>query len=135
MRLSFADKSGQFLPVILVLAAEADFLRAQAVELLLIGDEGLGFDQDFDCFTSMISEILATFKASEGINAEFEVRNAVEAPLGIGKALHEFGFASGGRVPVGKESVDVSLVKFGVCGRTEATFCRYPSGWGQGAGN
>ena len=70
--------------VFLAPTARAAFLNADIVELPLIGQEDLGFDQMLAYGFVLVGEEFGEFDAAERVDAHLERRNALETPLGIG---------------------------------------------------
>ena len=91
------------------LAMEARFLDAQVVELLVIGEVGVGLDEAGAKLLGLVIELIGELDAGERIDAVLETGNAGESPLGVGEGLDQRGFLFANRV----EGLD-AVQKFGL---------------------
>jgi len=86
--LQFAKRGGVFL----TLAAQAAFLDAEIVELALVGEKDLGFDEVLARRRIFICEELGKFQAAHCVDAHFERRDAEQTPFGVRQGLDEIAF-------------------------------------------
>ncbi len=112
--LALALESGEVGVDLDQLAMEARFLDAQVVELLVIGEVGVGLDEAGAEFFGLVIEPMGELDAREGIDAVLETGDAGEAPFGVGEGLDQRGFLFANRVE-GLDAVQkFGLVEFGV---------------------
>jgi hypothetical protein len=102
--------------VLYQLPAEAGFLDAQVVQLAMIGEIGVGFDERRTECGILIIEDVGKFDAAKGVDPGFERGDAEQAPGGIGEGLGERGFGVSGGLPFGEEGCDVVFVGGGIVG-------------------
>jgi hypothetical protein len=74
----------------LVAAGEARFLKIEIVESLAIGDEGVGADEAGTYFFRMLFEEIGERDRAKAVEIFFELRDAVESPLGLREILYDF---------------------------------------------
>lgn len=74
-------------------AMQARFLDMQIAELLLIGEMRVQVDESGPIGGILIFELLCELDTALGVDGEFEDRDALQAPGGIGDGLHQIAFA------------------------------------------
>ena len=108
--------------VLLALAAEAALLDRKIVELALVGEEDFGLDQVLAGVGLLGGELVCEFEAADGVDAEFEGRDAEQTPLGVGEGLDEIALLVAGGLMAREEGGDVSFVERGiVTGKQDST--------------
>jgi len=93
------------------LVAQSAFLNAEVVQLTVVREERLGFDQrGTDGGILFGGELGGEFYAAEGVDAGFERGDAQQAPFGVGDGLYEGAFVVGGGLVRGDETIHVGLI-------------------------
>src|SRR5579884_1090664 len=105
--------------VFFALAAQPVFLDAQIIELALVGEEDFGFDELFADGLFFVGEQVGQFQATEGVDAGFARRNALEAPFGVSQRLDQMKFGFACRLVMVAEAGEVGFVENGVFGREQ----------------
>lgn len=105
----------QTLAILFFLTAKARFLDAEIVELALVDEEDFGVDQvAADLRIRLLGEAVFEFEATDGVDAGFEGRDAMETPGGVCNGLDELGFFAADRFVLGDEAGDKVRVATGV---------------------
>ena len=92
---ALTDEPFEFGSVLDEVAAKTLLLQREIVELALVGGEGFDVDERGTEGLVFVLVELGKFEASDGIDALFERKDAVETPLRVGDILREFLLAIG----------------------------------------
>jgi len=102
--------------VLFGLTPQPALLNAEIVDLALVGQKGLGLDQDLARAFLVFGEQLGEFHPAEGKDGQLEGGNAGDAPVGVSEGLDESELFIAHRLVAVAELGEMGLIERGIFG-------------------